>query len=374
MRQRPDRRSTGFTLIELLVVIAIIAVLVGLLLPAVQKVREAANRMSCSNNLKQIGLAVHNYESTYGYFPPDETDFAINDPNAIPGAVSSGNANLGFGAMVVILPFIEQNNVYQQFDVTKSIFDPVNLPAPFGTNPAASTVIKTYLCPSSPAPASINYYNCLLSGTGWGVIPAEDPNPTADFPLFIYGRTDYGPLPGSHKFVVQNFCPPSYLTYYNSLGGETGTITDWNQTNSGRGRRRIADVTDGLSNTMIFGEDAGRPVGYNRAHTIFSEDTGNGLGLLPCDGAINPVGGGGGGWADPFTFFHLAGAAADNSGARGGPCMVNCTSDNELYSFHTGGINALFGDGSVHFVSDNDTATIIIGLITRGGGETISDY
>jgi prepilin-type N-terminal cleavage/methylation domain-containing protein len=317
----PRSRSAGFTLIELLVVIAIIAVLVGLLLPAVQKVREAANRMSCQNNLKQIGLAIHNYENAFGYFPPDEHDFAVPDPNAISLATNSGNGNLGFGVTVLILPYIEQNNVYLQFDTTKCIFDPVNLPPPYGTNTAMASVIKTYLCPSSPAPPALNYYNCLFGGPGWGLISQEDPNPTVDYPSFVFGRTDYGPLPGSHGYVVQNFCPPSYYTYWQGLGGETGTITDWNEAGNNRQRRKIADVTDGLSNTMIFGEDAARPVGYNKSKQIYSADCGGGLGFIPVDGEINPACGGGGGWFDPFSFYHLAGAANDNSGARTGPCM-----------------------------------------------------
>jgi prepilin-type N-terminal cleavage/methylation domain-containing protein len=122
------RRAQGFTLIELLVVIAIIAVLIGLLLPAVQKVREAAARLSCQNNLKQLGLAIHNYENTYGYFPPDEQDLAAPDPNVIPPVQGTGNATLGHSMFTLILPYIEQSNLYSKIDVTKSVMNPVNLP------------------------------------------------------------------------------------------------------------------------------------------------------------------------------------------------------------------------------------------------------
>jgi prepilin-type N-terminal cleavage/methylation domain-containing protein/prepilin-type processing-associated H-X9-DG protein len=358
----PTRQQrAGFTLIELLVVIAIIAVLIGLLLPAVQKVREAASRMSCQNNLKQMGIAVLNYESTYNYLPADETDLTAVDPGALPAAISSGNGQLGYSNFTLMLPYLEQENVYRMINLKLSLFNPANLPPPLGTNPAYSTVIKTYLCPSSPAPPSINYYNCLFGPPGWGVNSSNIPNP----PNLIFGRTDYGVLPGSHQYVVQQFCPPSYLATYTTLNGETGTLT---YAQGSLGLRKIGDVTDGLSNTAIIGEDAARPVGYNRLRQIFL------TGGQPTDGVLNPAGGGGGGWGDPFAFFHVAGAQANNSGARNGPCMINCTSDNELYSFHPGGTNVLFGDGSVHFLKEGDTPTIVIGLITRSGGEIISDY
>jgi prepilin-type N-terminal cleavage/methylation domain-containing protein len=131
---RPRRR--GFTLIELLVVIAIIAILIGLLLPAVQKVREAANRAKCSNNLKQMSLALHNCNDSYQKLPPVVGRF--------PG--KTGNANT---ALFWILPFIEQDNLYKSaFNTTTNTYDPMNLPA---AQPAASQVIKTYICPADPS-------------------------------------------------------------------------------------------------------------------------------------------------------------------------------------------------------------------------------
>ncbi len=374
----------GFTLIELLVVIAIIAVLIALLLPAVQAAREAARRTQCVNNLKQIGLGTLNFESTYNSLPPDVLRLAKADPNAdaqlaVPTAAGSYLAQ--------ILPYLEMGNVYNLINFSQSTFNTANIPPSTGMhsglNSAYSVAINAFLCPSSPGPATINYYNanwgpygngggdvCTPGSVGGGGGSVSNLNPP---PTQIWGRTDYFPIPGiSQVPLLAAGMSPAYAA---AVGNPITVTASTPAVNSGTiadpaiaGQIRLASILDGTSNTLIVSECGSKPIGYNGKRQMYKSEV-NGL-LV--DGIIEPVSSGGGAWADQFTYSVVAGAQGRENGIRGGTCMINCTSNNEIYSFHPGGANALFADGSVHFLKDSLSVQIVAALITRAGGEIVS--
>jgi prepilin-type N-terminal cleavage/methylation domain-containing protein/prepilin-type processing-associated H-X9-DG protein len=308
-------RRSAFTLIELLVVIAIIAILIGLLLPAVQKIREAANRMKCSNNLKQIGLGIHNYESTYGKLPN--------------GFNNSGGIPPRHNLFTFILPYIEQDNLYKQVDLTH-----VRGSYLTANNPVYRTPVSIYLCPSNPIPVLIDYRVTYTS---------QNPTPPTDPKM---ARGDYA--------VVQGASGTNVTAAIGTLPIATGNTGIFKLNTS----TRIGDATDGLSNTLLIAEDAGRPFKYGPG--------GKNLGMA---GDPDDVGGG---WGDYWSYLSVNGA--DQNGNQGaGPCAINCTSDNEIYAFHVGGANTLMGDGSVRMIKSSVNLAMLAALISCQGGEVLDN-
>ena len=323
----------GFTLIELLVVIAIIAILIGLLLPAVQKVREAANRMSCQNNLKQLGLAYHNYAGTVGTFPPS----AYYD--LTPAA--TGGLPIAHGWGVFLLPYIEQTAVANSYNMNQPFITP-------GNQAAIQTVIKIMICPSV-GHASLTYNDSI------GFL-------TSNFP-FTAAVADYAPMSGINGDAAALLnslgATPPYTSVSSLLGASYPTIIGPPALLAevgeqlAIGSRKITDITDGTSTTMILAEDAARPQLWELGKLIPGSTTS------------------GAGWGDPNAEYGLDGTNPANGSTMPGTCPINCNNDNEVYAFHIGGANILFCDGSVHFVAASINIVPFGAMISAQGGEVV---
>jgi prepilin-type N-terminal cleavage/methylation domain-containing protein/prepilin-type processing-associated H-X9-DG protein len=368
MRSRFFRQ--GFTLIELLVVIAIIAVLIALLLPAVQSAREAARRAQCTNNLKQMGLALYNYESSNGAFPPsgESTNFTIASSTTPPGTQFVDG---GWSALARMLPFMEAGNSFNALNFNLYEYDDA-----MGANLTGSAaVFSVYICPSSTRSPD-------------GGRDGADPN---DGGLSVvtggYGYNDYGPT-----------CYTDIDPAANTGGAGSSPATPFRNKFSRQngllhqGKTRISEITDGTSNTIAIGEDAGRDPRYLSPYLQNQYD---GVTLMSAyQAATNPADPGPAGgynlyrrywrWAEPDLCFGVSGTPNNKyrpdheAGAwltPGGQFVAqgnNAGNNDELASFHPGGVNVLMGDGSVRFLKDSVNPVTLRGLVTLSGGEVIS--
>jgi prepilin-type N-terminal cleavage/methylation domain-containing protein/prepilin-type processing-associated H-X9-DG protein len=335
----PLSRRSGFTLIELLVVIAIIAVLISLLLPAVQSAREAARRAQCVNNLKQIGLGLHNFESANTFFPPSGIrgsgvcrPMNINvGPN---GKVPQDGTSTSSYVFTHILPYMEQQALYASYNIKMDFRRADN-------STAVATLIPTLLCPSS---ANGEKYHEFSDANGDATLCG------GPFTGVRTAVTDYAISNGieanlAASGMVDLTDAGQYSMLQNVTGGEPDNIT------------RIAQVTDGLSNTIMMSEDAGRPNLFKAGGRLAST-------AAPGEGSA-------GGWADYDTGYTLHSYTYDGS-KYPGPCFTSCYNGNEDFSFHPGGGNYLMGDGSVRFIKGTTDIRIYVRLLTRAMGEVLS--
>jgi prepilin-type N-terminal cleavage/methylation domain-containing protein/prepilin-type processing-associated H-X9-DG protein len=380
---RAPRRA--FTLVELLVVIAIIALLVGLLLPAVQKVREASARIKCANNMKQMALAVIQYEEANGAFPFVAYGYDAGPSlTAVPRQYAVSYMPQSW--MTIILPYLEQNNVFNLDPMWGSMYNP-NPPA--GYDPTNSTntqdpngpwrlqtaaVISTYLCPADPGSATALTYELYYLGYS----PSQPP------PSQGAGTTDYAAVTGP-TFYTWN--PSNFYSPPPDNGGIISTV--WMGLSGQQSRTSpvtMMSITDGTSNTVMIAEHPPfgfTPLSFNA--TLGRESSiGDWQGILNINIGISLSGTEQESicqWARSSVIVYGWGPPGCTSTcncptvtAYGPASMKSPWPSGNANSFHTSGSNFAFGDGSVHFISYSVSPTVLTNLSTRAGGETNVQY
>jgi prepilin-type N-terminal cleavage/methylation domain-containing protein/prepilin-type processing-associated H-X9-DG protein len=374
-RQRRARRPHGFTLVELLVVIAIIATLIGLLLPAVQSAREAARRTSCSNNLRQLGLAIQNFASANrGQFPNSS-----RPPSGPNGRVSWVTRSLSY---------LEDRNLADAYD-----FDPAGANWSSVTPRTGSgktvpnavlvmTRISALECPSDPETDTALDGDPDTSSPSYGTGPAVVNANRSGFASqgWFCATTDYSPT----TFVDTRLAGKAdVVAAFNQKTMSSGTVDSsaWGllaKDYNGKTKSKISNCTDGLSKTIALVESAGRPAKYVRGKKV---------GSFPTD-RVN-----GGGWCRPASDLAFKGAAADGSAVTSSnvSAAINVTNGENVvtavfngpeyakegtgdpYSFHPGSVNVVMGDGSVRSVSDDVEIRVFAAMVTRAGAESVND-
>jgi len=312
--------SRGFTLVELLVVIAIIAILIALLLPAVQAAREAARRIHCTNNFKQVGIAMHNYHSSYGTFPPGFVYFHPSAPDNDP----PNYLFYGYGWSVVLLPYSEQAEIFDQSEAES----PVHTGLGSYDNPCMGEMqVPFYLCPSDPQKELCGigslYKNC--DGT------ADNDNRDW-FRTNAYGVCDKD----SVWFAPKGSSIPDAGQLYQTPALHADGIL------MNRNAIRVAEIFDGTTNTLMVGEVTGGEPGSHQGPT----------------------------WA-AFVLRSTAGGI-NGAGSIPGEGEYYGSPEQSFSSYHPGGCHFAMADGSVHFITENIDPDILAALTTRRGGEPIT--